>query len=124
VRFLVDECLSVELVLTVEEAGFDAHDIAHVGKAGWKDWNVAQYASQRDLVLVTNNGADFRRLYAKASIHPGLIITTPSVDRTMQRRLFRGAMGELAVVGEPINQVLEVDLDGETVTFSLFDLPI
>ena len=31
-------------------------------------------------------------------------------------RLFRAALGELATAGEPVNRVLEVDLDGEDVT--------
>jgi hypothetical protein len=34
VRFLVDECLSVELVTVAAEAGDEAHHVAHVGKAG------------------------------------------------------------------------------------------
>jgi predicted nuclease of predicted toxin-antitoxin system len=64
VRFLIDECLSVQLVDVATDGGYEAHHIAHVGKAGWKDWNVLQYACDGDFVLVTNNAADFRRLYA------------------------------------------------------------
>lgn len=30
--------------------------------------------------------------------------------------------GELAAFGEPINPVLEVDIDGDDVTFTLYDL--
>ena len=30
---------------------------------------------------------------------------------------------ELAILGEPVNRVLEVDLDGEDATFTLYDLP-
>jgi hypothetical protein len=29
------------------------------------------------------------------------------------RRLFTAALDELAILGEPVNRVLEVDLDGE-----------
>jgi hypothetical protein len=32
---LVDECLSVELVTVAAEAGYEAHHVAHVGKAYW-----------------------------------------------------------------------------------------
>ena len=59
-RFLIDECLSVDLVAVARQAGHDAQHVAHVGKAGWKDWNVARYAAAGDFVLVTNNASDFR----------------------------------------------------------------
>lgn len=39
-------------------------------------------------------------------------------------RLFRGALDELAQLGEPINSVLEVDIEGDEVTFSFYDLPV
>ena len=32
-------------------------------------------------------------------------------------------MGKLTEYGEPINRVLEVDIDGEDVTFELYELP-
>ena len=47
----------------------------------------------------------------------------PTVDRTLQRRLFRAALDELAVIGEPVNRVLEVDLEGEEVMLALYDWP-
>lgn len=122
-RFLIDECLSIDLVLIASQAGHEAQHVARVGKAGWKDWNVARYASAGDFVLVTNNASDFRRLYAKQPVHAGLVIIIPNVNRAMQQRLFRGALAELAMLGEPINRVLEVDIDGDDMTFNLYDLP-
>jgi predicted nuclease of predicted toxin-antitoxin system len=122
-RFLVDECLSIDLVAVAQKAGHDAYHVAHVGKAGWKDWNVARHAREGDFVLVTNNASDFRRLYAAQPLHAGLVIIIPNVGRVMQQQLFLGALEQLAAIGEPINQVLEVDLDGEDVTFALYDLP-
>ena len=41
----------------------------------------------------------------------------------MQQRLFRAALDELAIIGEPVNRVLEVDLDGDDVTLALYDWP-
>jgi hypothetical protein len=42
----------------------------------------------------------------------------------VQQRLFKfkAALDELAVIGEPVNRVLEVDLDGEDVKLTLYDL--
>ncbi len=66
---------------------------------------------------------DFRKLYATESLHPGLVILIPSVDGELQQRLFQGALEQLALIGEPINQVLEVDLEGEDVTIELYEWP-
>jgi predicted nuclease of predicted toxin-antitoxin system len=122
VRFLIDECLSVDLVAVAGQAGYEAQHVAHVGKAGWKDWNVVRYASDGDFILVTNNASDFRRLYAAQPLHVGLIILIPVIGRVLQQKLFRAALDELTFTGEPVNRVLEVDLDGEEATIALYDL--
>ena len=122
-RFLIDECLSVDLVTVAGQCGHEARHVAHVGRAGWKDWNVARYASDNDLILVTNNASDFRPLYAARPLHAGLVILLPNVGRDLQQRLFRAALDELATTGEAVNRVLEVDLDGDEVTLTLYDLP-
>jgi hypothetical protein len=57
------------------------------------------------------------------TLHAGLVILIPAVDRILQQRLFQAALDELATLGEPVNRVLEVDLDGGDVTFALYDLP-
>jgi predicted nuclease of predicted toxin-antitoxin system len=123
VRFLIDECLSVDLVTLAGEAGHDAQHIAHVGRAGWKDWNVVRYASEGDFILATNNASDFRQLYAAQPLHAGLVILIPAVSRVVQRRLFKAVLDELATIGEPVNRVLEADLDGDEVMLTLYDLP-
>ncbi|HEV2097607.1 MAG TPA: DUF5615 family PIN-like protein [Stellaceae bacterium] len=122
-RFLIDECLSTNLVATAGECGHEARHVAHVGRAGWKDWNVARYARENDLILVTNNASDFRQLYAAEPLHAGLVILLPNVGRGLQQRLFRAALDELETVGEPINRVLEVDLRDGAVTLTVYDLP-
>lgn len=122
-RFLIDECLSIDLISTASQAGHEAQHVARVGRAGWKDWNVARHAADGGFVLVTNNASDFRRLYATQSLHAGLVIIVPSVNRLEQRQLFRGALDELAAFGELINRVLEVDIERGEVTFTFYDLP-
>jgi predicted nuclease of predicted toxin-antitoxin system len=123
VRFLIDECLSLDLVKVAGLSGHEAQHVAHVGRAGWKDWNVVRYARDGDFVLVTNNASDFRQLFAAQPLHAGLIILIPAVKRVVQQKLFRAALDELAAIGEPVNRVLEVDLDGDEVTLTLYDLP-
>ena len=123
-RFLIDECLTVDLISIAGQAGHEAQHVAHVGKAGRKDWNVLRYAAEGDFVLVTNNASDFRRPYATQQLHAGLVIIIPSVNRVEQQRLSRGALDELAQFGEPVNRVLEVGLEGDEVTFDFYDLPL
>jgi predicted nuclease of predicted toxin-antitoxin system len=123
VRFLIDECLSIDLVAVAGESGHEAQHVAHVGRARWKDWNLVRYARDSDFVLATNNASDFRHLYADQPLHAGLIILIPVVNRDVQRRLFKAALDELAVIGEPVNRVLEIDLDGDEVTLTLYELP-
>ena len=122
-RFLIDECLSVDLVTVAGESSYEARHVAHVGRAGWKDWNVVRYACDGDFILVTNNASDFQQLYAAQPLHAGLVILIPVVNRVAQRQLFKAALDEFATIGEPVNRVLEVDLDGGEVTLTLYDLP-
>ena len=122
-KFLIDECLSLDLISIAGQAGHAAEHVARLGKAGWKDWNVVRYAAAGDFILVTNNASDFRRLYARELLHAGLVIIIPSVTVSVQRQLFRGTLETLAAQGEPINQVLEVDLHGDEVSFTIYDWP-
>jgi predicted nuclease of predicted toxin-antitoxin system len=123
VRFLIDECLTVDLVTVAGQCGYEAQHVVHVGRAGWKDWNVVRYASDGDFVLVTNNASDFRQLCAAQPLHAGLVILIPDVNRVVQQKRFRAALDELAAIGEPIHRVLEVDLDGAEVILTLYDWP-
>jgi predicted nuclease of predicted toxin-antitoxin system len=122
-KFLIDECLTIDLVLTANQEGYEAQHVARVGKAGWKDWNVAKYARVGEFILVTNNACDFLRLYAAELLHPGLVVIIPNVGRLVQQQIFKVAIEVFKEKGEPINQVLEIDLDGDDVTLALYDLP-
>ena len=122
-KFLIDECLSTSLVAVAGKAGHDARHVAHIGKAGWKDWNLARYARESDFIIVTNNASDFRRLYAAEPLHAGLIILVPGVGRILQQKLFQAAIDELAIIGEPVNRVLEVNLDEEDAIVTVYEFP-
>jgi predicted nuclease of predicted toxin-antitoxin system len=121
-RFLIDECLTVELVSEAGQEGHEACHLVRIGKAGWLDWHIVPFAIKSDFILVTNNASDFRRLYGKQPIHPGLVIILPNVERPTQRRLFRKALTELGAVGDLVNRVLEVGLNGDEVEFNSYEL--
>jgi predicted nuclease of predicted toxin-antitoxin system len=123
VRFLIDECLTVDLVTVAGKSGHEARHVAHVGRAGWKDWNVARYARDGDFVLVTNNGAISGSFTRRSRSMPASSFLISAVNRVVQQHLFKAALDELAIIGEPVNRVLEVDLDGEEVTLTLYDWP-
>jgi hypothetical protein len=40
IRFLIDECLSIDLIPIASAAGHEAQHVARIGKAGWSEWNV------------------------------------------------------------------------------------
>ena len=122
-RFLIDECLTVELAREARKAGFEAHHIAHLGKASTKDWAIRNYAIDRNFVLVTNNASDFQALYAATDFHPGLVVIVPNVALDKQALLFRAALEGISQAGDMTNKVLEVDISGDEITLALYDSP-
>ena len=117
-RFLIDECLSSDLVSVASQAGH----VARIGKAGWKDWNGARPAAGGDFVVVANDASDYRRLYAAQPIHARLVTIIPSGNRLGRQRPLLGVIGELARFRDPVNHVPEVDIEGDEVTFNLYAL--
>lgn len=122
-RFLIDECLTVELAREAEKAGFEAHHVAHIGRARWKDWAIRDYAIKNDFVLVTNNAGDFRKLYAGKDLHPGLVILVRNVAQEKQVLFFRAALTRLTKLRDLINKLLQVDLVGDEISLTLYDFP-
>jgi predicted nuclease of predicted toxin-antitoxin system len=118
----VDECLSPALVRDAQDAGAEAYHVAHLGRAGLTDREIAAYAIGRDLILVTNNANDFRRIYRIRDLHPGLIVLIPNVARPMQQLLFRAAVARLHPVGEMVNRALEIAIECDSVTFHEYEL--
>lgn len=122
-RFLIDECLTVELAREAEKAGFEAHRIAHLGRTSWKDWAIRDYAIKNDFVLATNNGGDFRKPDAAKNLHPGVVILVPNVAQEKQVLLFRTALTRLTKSGDLINKLLQVDTFGDEISLTLYDFP-
>jgi predicted nuclease of predicted toxin-antitoxin system len=123
VRFLIDECLSVELTGVANEAGFEAHHVAHRGLAGAKDHQLRPVLLDEHFTLVTNNGRDFLKLLAEVELHPGLVIVIPNVRIAAQAALFRAALEFFQGredLEELINKVLEVHAEDDV---RVYDLP-
>jgi predicted nuclease of predicted toxin-antitoxin system len=103
--------------------GHIAYHIEHLGLKGARDWQLWKRAFQNDLIFVTNNAQDFRRLYRKAELHSGLILLLPMVRPEVQRQLFRAGLEYIAGRTNLTNRLIEIDLRGEKVEIQEFELP-
>ena len=109
--FLFDECMTPRLAgVTLEQGIFAAH-VSRLGLAGSSDRAIADYAAERDLVVVTNHTLDFRRIYAALDLHPGLILILPSAPAEAQILYFFAALGAIERERDLINMLVEVDQD-------------
>ncbi len=122
VKFLIDECLSPALVNEAHATGSEAYHLAHIGRAGSSDRRIAAYAIARDLILVTNNASDFRRVYAAQDLHPGLVILIPNTGRETQIRLFGAVLSRLRTMPDLVNKGLEADLLDDGAIFVEYEL--
>lgn len=112
-KFLVDECLSAGLAAIAKQRGLSADFGPHIGKAGWQDWNLAAFALEHDYTIVTHNRRDFLKLYAKISLHPGLVVIIPAGARAQQISWFESVLDYLEKNNVDLtNGLLEVDHAG------------
>jgi predicted nuclease of predicted toxin-antitoxin system len=87
-RFLIDECLHESLVGLAQAVGFETTHVNYLGLSGRPDWALAERIMKDEFTFVTNNRADFIRLFGKIHLHPGLIVLVPNVVPSLQRALF------------------------------------
>ncbi len=123
-RLFLDECISPQIGLAFNAEG--DHVVLHPrndGGLGAPDHRVLDRCITEDLVVVTQNGRDFRNLVGQQGLHPGLIVL-PNVERARTESLLRAAVAHLIQQGNPmdamVNRVLEVSEDGE---LRLYHLP-
>jgi predicted nuclease of predicted toxin-antitoxin system len=92
VKFLIDECLSPELVTLARERGhWETMHVTWLGMRARKDWTVARRAIVNSYVLVTNNTTDFTSLLDRQETHPGLVclnVAPGLMSLDVQKRLF------------------------------------
>jgi len=113
VKFLIDECLSPELVRIARERGYgESTHVTWLGLRSRKDWSIVRRAVDDGYVLVTNNTTDFTPLLSREGVHAGLVclnVAPGLMSLDVQKRLFTLALDRLGDA-EPINELLEVTL--------------
>lgn len=96
-KLLIDECLHTSLTNVAHANGYAADHVNHLKLDNSPDWQLLAVALEKDYTFVTNNGADFLRLYRRERLHPGLIIIVPNVAPVFQRELFAAALGHIGI---------------------------
>ncbi len=120
IRFLVDECLSTDLLVEAYARGFEAHHVNTLGLRSASDRALMVQIIGGDFTFVTNNRRDFLRLYRIVDVHAGLLIIIPSVDTKQQIALFSAALDAIAAAGDDLTgELVEVGPDG-TVTITRY----
>lgn len=121
-KFLIDECLSPELVeiARVEFDFFATHvpwlGAAPAGSKSWKDWHIVDLFRKNPHVLVTNNRRDFvERYFQRADLdpHEGLVVLIEKGDLNTQIELFRKLMAYLLELDSAMNCLVEINNSGE-----------
>jgi predicted nuclease of predicted toxin-antitoxin system len=127
VKFLVDECLSSDLVTIARSRGhWESTHITWLGLRSRKDWSIVRRAISDGYVLVTNNTTDFISLIRREKLHAGLVCLNVAhglMSLDVQKRMFTLALDRLGD-GEPINQLLEITLmEDRSVRVERYDFP-
>jgi len=127
VKFLIDECLSPELVALARKRGHaGSTHVTWLGMRSRKDWWIVRRAIDAGYVLVTNNTTDFATLLGREDVHAGLVclnVAPGLMSLDVQGRLFALALDRLGDI-EPINELLDITLQSDrTVRVERYDLP-
>ena len=122
-KFLIDECLHTSLVAVAQSRAHEAFHVNWLGLSGETDRNLMPRIIGGDFTFVTNNARDFRKLYARETLHAGLIFILPQLVPARQRELFNIVLGEITAQESFVNEIIEIDLEAETVTVTRYGLP-
>ncbi|MGE4242456.1 DUF5615 family PIN-like protein [Ramlibacter sp.] len=134
-KFLIDECLSPELVeAAVLRGHYESTCVRNRGWCGLKDHELIRHVVAEDLTLVTCNSIDFRGQgpgklageHARLDVHAGLVClnSESGLDLDLQIELFGIALDILDVEPDLINRALDLfhREDGQ-IDFDLYDIP-
>lgn len=95
---------------------------------GHTDAQLRQLVQSQGYVLVTDNASDFRPMYRRDELHPGMIVIPGGDGRARQQQLVRvviawilNAAAESAQTPAAfmINKLVEIDGQGMTTAFDL-----
>jgi hypothetical protein len=92
--------------------GYAAEHVVQIELASKPDGVIAVRAVERGDIFVTNNARHYRRLYAKFTRHPGLVIILPSVPLAAQLELFRRVMIFVEQQSSVVDQMVVIRRDG------------
>lgn len=135
-KFLIDECLSPDLVEVALGRGFvESSHVVWMGNAGRKDWELKPFILEGDWTFVTRNSVDFRGpagnpgtsgQFADVPLHAGLIcINGPDgMTAEVQCELFAAALDEIGNVQQLVNEVVEVDVESLHDEFTIHRYPM
>ena len=125
-KLILDECLPYGLALQLCVEGHVALHPRINGGLQASDASVLARCVAEDLVIVTHNAVDFRRLVGAVELHPGLVILE-AADRGTTDRMMRAVLDFIGTtkgadrdVDYMVNRVVEVDA---TLTVSTYLLP-
>ena len=118
-----DEDLSPTLVQVANAGGFGATCNRDRGLLGATDVQLRAIVQAEGFVLVTDNASDFRPMFTRDAIHPGLAVMSAEHGRAGQQRLadrlIAFIVGAAHEAGETpadfmVNRLAEIDDDGDT----------
>jgi predicted nuclease of predicted toxin-antitoxin system len=92
VRLWFDEDLSPTLVQVAARHGFVATCNRDRGMLRANDHELRRVVQAEGFVLVTANDADFRPMFARDAIHPGLLVLPGTAPRERQHALLRAVL--------------------------------
>jgi predicted nuclease of predicted toxin-antitoxin system len=105
-RLYADEQFPRPVVELLRELGHDVLTVQESGNAGFTDPRVLKFATEKDLIVLTQNRRDFKRLHQIDSTHTGIIICTE--DRNvlaLTTRIHEAILAEEVWAGKMISIV-------------------
>jgi predicted nuclease of predicted toxin-antitoxin system len=118
VKLWFDEDLSPTLVTVAHAHGIEATCNRDRGLLGSTDRDLRRVVQAEGFVLVTDNGSDFRPMYRREAIHPGLILMPGVVGRGRQQHLLGGVIDWIVRAAQAasesaedymLNRLVEID---------------
>lgn len=136
-KFLIDECLAVDLAGHAHSRGYRASHLRDLGLLGRKDSQLAPIIFENDWCFITRNARDFRGPadapgaageYAGVPLHAGLICLhgpPTGFDITAQIEAFDAALDtvEAECAGDPTNRLIEITWTPAGIGIEVFDFP-